>query len=67
MFVPYLSQYVQKIIMGIAIGFGVYYIVKLLVIIAQKQKEFLDKKSDVKEILKDEKKGYLDDVSEKKF
>lgn len=67
MFVPYLSQYVQNIIIGIAIGFGIYYLIKLVLIVLKKQKEFSDKKSDVKEIVKDDKKSYLDDVSKKKF
>lgn len=67
MFVPYLSQYIQKFIFGIAIGFGIYYLVKFLLIILKKQKEFSDKKSDIKELVKDEKSGYLDDISKKKF
>ncbi len=67
MFVPYLSQYVQNIIIGIAVGFGIYYLIKLVLIVVKKQKEFSDKKSDVKEIVKDDKKSYLDDVSKKKF
>ena len=67
MFVPYLSQYIQRFIFGIAIGFGIYYSVKFVLIILKKRKEFSDKKSDVKEIVKDDKKSYLDDVSKKKF
>ena len=67
MFVPYLSQYIQKFIFGIAIGFGIYYAIKFVLIILKKCKEFADKKSDVKEIVKDDKKSYLDDVSKKKF
>lgn len=67
MFVPYLSQYIQRFIFGIAIGFGIYYSVKFVLIILKKCKEFSDKKSDVKEIVKDDKKSYLDDVSKKKF
>lgn len=67
MFVPYLSQYIQKIIIGVAVGFGVYYIIKLLIIVLKKRKDFLNQKSDVKDILKEEKKGYLDEVSKKKF
>ena len=67
MFVPYLSQYIQKFIFGIAIGFGIYYAIKFVLIILKKRKEFADKKSDVKEIVKDDKKSYLDDVSKKKF
>lgn len=67
MFVPYLSHYAKNIIIGIAIGFGVYYLIKLIAIVIKKYKEFLDKRSDVKEIVKDDKKSYLDDVSKKKF
>ncbi len=67
MFVPYLSQYIQRFIFGIAIGFGIYYFIKFILIILKKRKEFSDKKSDVKEIVKDDKKSYLDDVSKKKF
>ncbi len=67
MFVPYLSQYIQKFIFGIAIGYGIYYLVKFILIVLKKQKEFSDKKSDIKQLVKDEKTGYLDDVSKKKF
>lgn len=67
MFVPYLTQYAKNIVLGIAIGFGIYYLVKLIAIIIKKYKEFLNEKSDVKEIIKDDKKGYLDEVSKKKF
>lgn len=67
MFVPYLSNYAQYIILGIAIGFGVYYIAKFGAIVIKKHKDFSDEKSDVKDIVKDDKKGYLDEVSKKKF
>ena len=67
MFVPYLRDYIQKFVVGIGVGFGIYYLVKFLGIYLKKQKEFSDKKSDIKEIVKDEKSGYLDDVSKKKF
>jgi len=67
MFVPYLNQYFQKIILGIAGGFGIYYLMKLVMIILKKRKEFADKKSDIKQLVKDDKSGYLDDVSKKKF
>lgn len=67
MFVPYLSQYIQRFIIGIAVAFGIYYLIKLLGIVIHKKKEFSDKKSDIKELVKEEKEGYLDEVSKKKF
>jgi len=67
MFVPYLSKYVQRFIIGIAVGFGIYYLVKFLLIVLKKKKEFSDTKSDIKQIIKDEKSGYLDDISKKKY
>lgn len=67
MFVPYLSKYVQRFIIGITVGFGIYYLVKFLFIFLKKKKEFSDTKSDIKQIIKDEKSGYLDDVSKKKY
>ena len=67
MFVPYLSDYTKSFILGMTIGFGIYYIIKLLIIVWKKQKEFDSTKSDVKDLVKDDKKGYLDDVSKKKF
>lgn len=66
-FIPYLSKYVQRFIIGISVGFGIYYLTKFLLIILKKQKEFSDTKSDIKQIIKDEKSGYLDDISKKKF
>ena len=66
-FVPYLSKYVQRFIIGIAVGFGIYYLKKFLFIVLKKQKEFSDTKSDIKQLIKDEKSGYLDDVSKKKY
>ncbi len=67
MFVPYLSRYTKMFIFGIAIFFGGYYLIKLLLIVLKKRKEFNSTKSDVKDIIKDEKSSYLDDVSKKKF
>ena len=67
MFVPYLSNYAQYIILGISVGFGIYYFAKFIAIVIKKHKDFSDEKSDVKDIVKDEKKGYLDEVSKKKF
>lgn len=67
MFVPYLSQYIKNFIIGIAIAFGIYYLIKLLGIIIHKQKEFSDNKSDIKELVKENDKGYLDEVSKRKF
>lgn len=67
MFVPYLSNYAQYIILGISVGFGIYYFAKFIAIVIKKHKDFSDEKSDVKDIVKDDKKGYLDEVSKKKF
>lgn len=67
MFVPYLSQYIQSFIIGIAVVFGIYYLIKLFGIVIHKKKEFSDKKSDIKELVKEEKESYLDEVSKKKF
>lgn len=45
----------------------IYYAIKALVIFKVKQTEYRNSLSDIKEIVKDEKKGYLDENSEKSF
>ncbi len=67
MFVPYLSQYIQYFIFGITVSYGIYYLIKFILILLKKQKEFSDKKSDIRDLVKDEKSGYLDDISKRKF
>ena len=62
MFVPYLSQYIQKFIFGIAIIFGIYYLVKFILIILKKKNELSNLRSDVREIIKPEKTDDFDDM-----
>ena len=45
----------------------IYYAIKALIIFKVKQTEYRNSLSDIKEIVKDEKKGYLDENSEKSF
>lgn len=69
MYIPYVYMHMpemtRKIFMLIPIYFAIYYVAKSIIINRKITKEYLDGLSDVKEIVKDDEEGYLDEDSTK--
>ena len=69
MYIPYVYMHMpemtRKIFMLTPIYFAIYYVAKSIIINRKITKEYLDGLSDVKEIVKDDEKGYLDEESTK--
>lgn len=63
--IPYIYQYhyVRNVLMFAPAFFSIYYIVKAIFIYVIEKKKYQNNLSDVKEIIKDEEEGYLDDIN----
>lgn len=69
MYIPYVYMHMpemtRKIFMLTPVYFAIYYVAKSIFINRKINKEYMDSLSDVKEIVKEDEKGYLDEDSTK--
>lgn len=63
----YSSEIVKRIFMLLPVFCSIYYVAKTIVIHIVETKKYQNNLSDVKEIVKNEEEGYLDDIKEKKL